>query len=224
MSKKIILTGATGMVGRAVLIECLESDQISEVLSLSRNSVELKHPKLREFLHPDFTDFSSIADQLQGYDAFFHCMGVSSVGMDEEKYHRLTYGVAEALITALGLSAKNMLATYVSGQGTDSSEKGRVMWARVKGKTENLFFEKFDRAFAFRIGGLFPEKGVRSKTGWVNFLYTILRPFGGLIKLSKSIVATSLLGKSMILLLSRSPEKTKLENRDINAFVRQSQA
>ena len=134
---KVIITGATGMVGQGVLLECLDHSQITGVLSISRVTTGISHPKLKELLHNDFSDFSSVNEELNGYDACYACMGVSSAGVDESTYTKLTYDFTMVLARAIFALNSDMTYTYVSGQGTDSSEKGRDMWARVKGKTEN---------------------------------------------------------------------------------------
>ena len=135
------------MIGRGVLLECLDDDRVKEVLAIVRRTTGERHPKLKELIHKDFTDFSSVKDQLQGYDACFATMGVSSAGMNEEQYTLLTYDMTLSLARTLRAINPNLTYTYVSGQGTDSSERGRSMWARVKGKTENdLMNLRFNKA------------------------------------------------------------------------------
>ncbi|WP_417610055.1 NAD-dependent epimerase/dehydratase family protein [Owenweeksia hongkongensis] len=198
---KVIVTGASGMVGKGVLLECLDHHKVMEVLSIGRRTLDLTHPKLKQIEHKDFSEFESIADQLMGYDACYACMGVSSAGMKEEQYRTMTYDYTMALANVLyGLNAK-MTFIYVSGQGTDSSEKGRIMWARVKGKTENDVFKLgFNQAYAFRPGAIIPMRGVESSSKLYNFL---IKNLGWLIKLMKkispnSIVNTRQIGVAMI--------------------------
>lgn len=198
---KVIITGTTGMVGKGVLLECLEHKAISEVLSISRREVGFNHPKLRELIHKDFSEFETVKEQLIGYDACYACMGVSSAGMKEDQYTKLTYDFTMSLAKTLYNINPNMTYTYVSGQGTDSSERGRSMWARVKGKTENdLLKMGFKQAYMFRPGGIIPVKGVTPSSK----LYKVLiERFTWLIKLLKrmfpnSIVDTAQIGQAMI--------------------------
>ncbi len=137
--QKVIITGATGMVGKGVLLECLDHGSIEEVLAIGRNSPGICHPKLKELIVKDFTDFTSIANQLQGYDGCFFCMGINATGLKEEEYKRITYDSTLSLAKSLVTINPGMTFNYVSGQGTDSTEKGSMMWARVKGKAENGF-------------------------------------------------------------------------------------
>ncbi len=157
---KVIITGSTGMVGKSVLLECLRSNEVEQVLVVNRRSLKMAHPKLKEVLHADFLDLSVIKEELQGYDACFHCMGVSAVGMKEQEYTRLTFDLTAHWVKTLHELNPDMVFNYVSGAGTDSSERGRSMWARVKGKTENMVLRKgFKDAYAFRPGGILVEKG-----------------------------------------------------------------
>ena len=217
---KVIITGSTGMVGKGVLLECLDSPAIDKVLVINRSSLGMQHPKLQEILLPDFMDIASLKDQLQGYDACFYCMGVSAVGMKEEVYYKITYSTTKAFVDILHELNPGMTFIYVSGMGTDSSEEGRLMWARVKGKTENMVFAKgFNDAYAFRPGGILPEKGIKSKTGWYNTVYAVTRPLFPLFKKSKSITTTTKLGQAMINTLLFPPDKKVLENVDINELA-----
>ena len=158
--EKVIITGATGMVGKGVMLECLESSKIEEVLVINRTSLGMQHPKLIEILLQDFQNVSSLKEKLSGYDACFFCMGVSVIGLSEEDYLRITYLTTKSFVDTLYQINPNMVFNYVSGAGTDSSENGGTMWARVKGKTENMIFGKgFKDAYAFRPGAIIPEKG-----------------------------------------------------------------
>ncbi|RMG80414.1 MAG: NAD-dependent epimerase/dehydratase family protein [Bacteroidetes bacterium] len=208
----VIITGSTGMVGKGVLLECLDDDGINRVLLINRSPIDIKHPKIKEIIHKDFTNFDAIQAEFRGYDACFHCMGVSSAGMSEESYYRLTYIVTEALAHAVYNANPNMTFIYVSGEGTDSTEKSRTMWARIKGKTENMVFNKeFKDAYAFRPGVILPERGIKSKTKAYNFFYVITRPFFPLLKKIKSVTTTRNLGKAMISLIEK-PRKEKIVN------------
>jgi nucleoside-diphosphate-sugar epimerase len=218
--KKVIITGSTGMVGKGVLLECLESDRIEQVLVINRSSLDKQHPKLVELLLKDFEQIEQVKEGLKGYDACFHCMGVTSAGKSEEQYHKLTFEITKSLVDTCYEVNPNMVFNYVSGAGTDSSEKGNTMWARVKGKTENYILNKgFADAYMFRAGAIIPEKGVKSKTGLYNALYVIMRPFFGLMKKSKSITTSVKLGQAMINSLSAKQELKLLENKDINELA-----
>ena len=220
MAKKIIITGSSGMVGKGVLLECLDSPFIEKVLVINRSSINMQHPKLNEILLPDFLQVETIKDQLKGYDACFYCMGVSSLGMNEETYHKITYSTAKAFVDVLFDLNPDMIFNYVSGTGTDSTEKGSTMWASVKGKTENMVLGKgFKDAYAFRPGGILPERGIKSRTGWYNAIYFITRPLFPLFRRSTNITTTTKLGKAMINTLQFPSEKKVLENRDINALA-----
>jgi len=198
---KVIITGATGMVGKGVLLECLDHEDITEVLSISRKRSDIHHTKLIELLHSDFSEFASVAQNLQGYDACFACMGVSAAGMNENEYTKMTYGFTLALARELFKANPQMTFNYVSGQGTDSSEKGRSMWARVKGKTENDLLEMgFRQAYMFRPGAIIPLRGIEPS----NKLYRVLiKNLAWMIKLMKkiapnAIVNTTEIGLAMI--------------------------
>ncbi len=221
---KVIITGSTGMVGKGVLLECLESSLIEKVLVINRSSLNMNHPKLQEILLADLTKVADIKNQLHGCDACFFCMGVSSIGLDENAYFNLTYQPVKAFADVLYELNPGLVFNYVSGTGTDSSEKGRTMWARVKGKTENEILHKgFKDAYAFRPGLIIPEKGIQSKTGWYNAIYVIMRPFFSMMKKSKNITTTTKIGLAMINTL-RFPLANKfLENKDINELAEKMQ-
>ena len=213
----VIITGTTGMVGKGVLLECLESSAITAVTVINRKPLDLTHPKLTEILHKDFLDFAPIENQLTDYDACFHCMGVSSVGMKEEQYNTLTYSITKSFVDTLHTKNPSMVFNYVSGTGTDSTEQGGKMWARVKGKTENLILNAgFKDAYMFRAGAIVPEKGIKSSTGWYNILYVVFRPLFPLMRKINSITTSSRLGKAMINSITANQELKLLENKDIN--------
>jgi len=215
---KAIITGSTGMVGKGVLLECLDHESVSEVLVIGRNPVNVKHPKLKELIHKDFSDFSKATAQLKGYDACFFCMGVSSVGMKEADYKHLTYDLTLALARELVQLNPKMTFNYVSGVGTDSTEKGRTMWARVKGKTENdLLSLGFKQAFMFRPGMIIPLRGIKSRTKIYQFMYDY---FMWLVKLMKffspnSVITTTQLGLAMINSVLKSYPENILHPKDI---------
>lgn len=218
MGKKVIMTGATGMVGKGVLLECLDHSEIEEVLVIGRNTVGMDHPKLIEILHADFSDFSPIRDRLGKYDACFFCLGISSAGMNEESYRTITHDFTMALAGILYEMNPELTFNYVSGMGTDSTEKGRVMWARVKGGTENdLIKMGFRQAYMFRPGIILPRRGVKSGTRLYRLFYTY---FLWLLKFVKilapnSIVDTTQFGLAMINTVSRGYKKNILDPKDI---------
>jgi len=181
MNKKlsIIITGATGMVGEGVLHVCLSHPLVEKVLIINRKSLGLTHPKLTEIIHADFYDLSAIRDKLAGYDACYFCLGASSVGMKEADYYRVTYTLTMHMAELLAELNSEMVFCYVSGQGTDSSEQGRSMWARIKGKTENdLAKLSFKKVYAYRPGFIKPIPGLtraNSLYKYFNWLYPIGR-------------------------------------------------
>ncbi|MFB1003216.1 MAG: NAD-dependent epimerase/dehydratase family protein [Bacteroidia bacterium] len=219
---KVIITGSTGMVGRSVLNECLVSDTVQEVLVVNRRSVMVTHPKLTELLHSDFTDFSGLVPDLKGYDACFHCMGVSSVGKNEEEFTKLTYTVTKSLTDACHSANPLVVMTYVSGQGTDSTEQGNRMWARVKGKTENYILNKGVKdAYMFRLGALVPDNGVGYGASWYTYLYIAMSPLFPLLRRLNAVTTSKKLGKAMINAVSANQALKHLENKDINALSRE---
>ena len=159
---KVLVFGASGMVGQGVLRECLLDPEVSVVLSIARSSTGQQHPKLKEIVHKDFLDFASLETEWAGLDACFFCLGVSSAGMSEENYKRVTYDITLAAAQVLAKLNPNLTFVYVSGAGTDSSERGRVMWARVKGQTENALLRMpFRAAYMFRPGVIVPLHGIK---------------------------------------------------------------
>ncbi|MGR3809140.1 NAD-dependent epimerase/dehydratase family protein [Jiulongibacter sp. NS-SX5] len=217
---KVIITGATGMVGRGVLLEAIEDPNITDILLVNRNPIEVSDPKIKEVILKDFTQFQTISSELKGYDACYHCMGVSSAGMSEEKYTELTFEVTKSLVDELYKHQPNMVVCYVSGQGTDSSEKGRSMWARVKGKTENMILQKgFKDAYAFRPGAIIPEKGIKSRTALYQVMLIIMGPFYGLLKKMRSVTTTTRIGRAMINVVNHPQENKHPGGAEINQMA-----
>jgi uncharacterized protein YbjT (DUF2867 family) len=215
----VILFGATGMVGQGVLRECLLDPGVQKVLTIARSATGEQHEKLRELLHRDFLDYSDINSDLSGFDACFFCLGVSSAGMKEEQYYRVTYEFTLAAARTLASLNPDMTFIYVSGQGTDSTEQGRIMWARVKGKTENaLSALPFKAAYMFRPGAIQPLHGITSKTRLYRAIYVVMGPLFPLWKTlwPNSITTTERLGRAMIEVARHGAPKRVLENRDIN--------
>ena len=218
---KVILFGATGMVGQGVLRECLVDPDVKAVLAVGRSPTGKDHPKLRELRHDNFTDFSAIEPQLAGYDACFFCLGVSSIGMDEARYRHLTYDVTMAAATTPARLNPGMVFTYVTGRSTDSTEQGSQMWARVKGKTENdLLKLPFKAAYMFRPAGIQPLHGVRSKTAWVQAIYVVAAPLLSYLARTrpKFMTTSEQLGRAMIKVARDGYPMPVLESEDINSI------
>jgi nucleoside-diphosphate-sugar epimerase len=214
---KVIITGSTGMVGKGVLLECIDDPGVEKVLLINRNPIGMSHPKIEEVIHKDFSDFLAIKNQMNGYDVCYHCMGVSSVGMSESEFNKFTFELTKALASVLYSVQPNMVFFYVSGMGTDSSEKGKVMWARVKGKTENMILNMgFKDAYVFRPGAIIPERGIKSRTKLYNIFYILFRPFFPLMKRIKSVTTTSKVGRAMINLYRHPQVNKHIEGEDIN--------
>jgi uncharacterized protein YbjT (DUF2867 family) len=221
---KIILFGATGMVGQGVLRECLLDNQIEAVLAIGRSPAGQQNAKLKEVISADLFDLSSIASRLSGYDACFFCLGVSAAGMKEDDYRRLTYDLTMSVARTLVRLNPGITFIYVSGAGTDSSERGRMMWARVKGKTENdLLQMPFRAAYMFRPGYIQPLHGIRTKTKWYGALYAAMGPLYPIWKrlLPNYVTTTECVGRAMIKVARQGAQKRFLENQDINSLCAQ---
>jgi uncharacterized protein YbjT (DUF2867 family) len=218
---KTVIFGASGMVGQGVLLECLDQQTVSSVLVVGRSPCGIEHTKVEEILHGNFTDYGPIEDRLGGLNACFFCLGVSAAGMSEEDYRHVTYDFAVSAAEALSRLNPEMVFCYVSGAGTDSSEKGRSMWARVKGMTENRLLEvPFKAAYMFRPGYIQPKKGVRSKTRLYQAMYTVLAPLYPIWKtlFPSFVTTTEKVGLAMIRVAEKGFPKMLLETRDINAL------
>jgi len=216
---KALLFGGTGMVGQGVLRECLLDASVESVLAVGRSPGGRQHAKLREILHDNFFDFAAIESQLAGFDACFFCLGVSSLGMDEERYRHLTYDITLAAARTLSRLNPDMVFVYVTGRGTDSTERGPLMWARVKGKTENdLLTLPFKAAYMFRPAGIRPLHGIRSKTAWVQTIYVVAAPLLSLLNrvAPNYMTTTEQVGRAMIRVARDGYPKTILESEDIN--------
>ncbi len=217
----VVLFGATGMVGQGVLRECLLDPDVHRVLSIGRGATGQQHPKLREIVRDNLFDFMDIASDLSGYDACFFCLGVSAAGKTEDEYRRVTYDITLAAATALVKRNPAMTFIYVSGTGTDSTERGRTMWARVKGSTENALLRlPFKAAYMFRPAGIQPMNGETSKTRLYRVFYVIARPLMPLLKrlLPTYMTTTEQIGRAMIAAVRNGAPKTILETEDINAL------
>ncbi len=213
---KVIITGATGMVGEGVLFECLQNATVSEVLMVNRRHYEHSHPKLKELIVPDFFQLDQFASNIQGYDACFFCAGISSVGMKEDNYTRITYDTTLAFAKTLLRHNSNMVFTYVSGSHTDSSEKGRLMWARVKGRTENdLSKLGFKGEYNFRPGAMLPFEGQKN---WKDIYKAAVK----IIKVvsPKNVLKIEEVGKAMINCVTKGYSKNVLEISDIKELMK----
>ena len=219
----VVIFGATGMVGTGVLLECLDDPRIERVLLVSRQKTDIRHPKIQEQLHKDFLDFSSLQPLFVDLDACYFCLGVSSLGMSETDYYRLTYDLTLAAATALAAATGGRLTfCYVSGRGTDSTERGRIGWARIKGKTENaLLRQPFKAAYMFRPAYIQPLRGARSKTQWVQLAYNgIGALYPVLARLFPASVTTTVnIGRAMIRVSIEGSPHPILSSTDINRLA-----
>ncbi|MFI4920940.1 MAG: epimerase [Gammaproteobacteria bacterium] len=216
---KVILFGATGMVGQGVLRECLLDSQVEAVLAVGRGGVKQQHAKLSVLVQDDLFDYSGSEAKLKGYDACCFCLGVSSAGMSEADYRRITFDLTLAAAETLARLNPGMTFMYVSGAGTDSSEKGRSMWARVKGMTENALLKlPFKAAYMFRPGIIHPLHGIKSKTPLYNGFYMALGPLLWLLGVlaPNSMTTTEQLGRAMLHAARDGAPKPLLETADIN--------
>lgn len=220
---KVILLGATGMVGQGVVRECLLDPEVESVLVIGRNATGQKHEKLHEIVLSALFDLSAIEDRLSGYDACFFCLGVSAVGMKEESYRRVTYDLTISVARLFSSLNPGMTFIYVSGASTDSTERGRMMWARVKGQTENALLQMpFKAAYMFRPGYIQPLHGIRTKTKWYGAMYAMMGPLYPVWKLlfPKYVTTTECVGRAMLNVAMRGAPKSVLENQDINSICR----
>jgi uncharacterized protein YbjT (DUF2867 family) len=216
----VLLFGASGMVGQGVLRECLLDRDVERVLSIVRAPTGQRDAKLRELVHKDFFDFSGIERELAGYDACFFCLGVSSAGMREADYRRVTYDITMAAARVLARLNPAMTFIYVSGLGTDSSERGRTMWARVKGQTENDLLRLPFKTYMFRPGGIVPLHGVRSKTRIYQAFLTVFGPLMPLLYrlFPQYVTTTEQIGRAMLTTAKQGAPKSILETVDINVM------
>jgi uncharacterized protein YbjT (DUF2867 family) len=215
---KVVIFGATGMVGAGVLLECLRDEAVSSVLTIGRSRTSREHPKLDEIVLEDFHDYEPIHEKLSGLDACFFCLGVSAVGMNETEYTRITQDLTLAAARALVAASPGITFCYVSGLGTDSSEQGRVMWAKVKGRTENALLRLPFRAFMFRPGFIQPAAGVQSRTRLYRVFYSITGPFYPVLRrlFPGSVTSSENLGRAMIRVAREGFPKRVLGNTEIN--------
>jgi uncharacterized protein YbjT (DUF2867 family) len=213
---KVLIFGATGMVGQGVLRECLLASDVADVITIGRTGVGQEQPKLRDIVHADLFDLSSLADELAGADAVFFCLGVTSAGMTERAYRRITYDLT---MSVAGLFAANpaLAFVYVSGAGTDSTGRSRMMWARVKGETENALLAMPFRAYLFRPGFIQPLHGIRSNTRTYRVAYALLAPISPTLRrlFPRSVTTTEIIGRAMLAVARHGAPTRILGNADI---------
>jgi uncharacterized protein YbjT (DUF2867 family) len=216
---RVLIFGATGMVGQSVLRECLRDSGVGQIITVGRNATGVEDAKLTEIVLPDMGDYGVIEPQLKGFDVCFFCLGISSAGMTEADYTRVTYGFTLAAAETLARLNHGMTFIYVSGAGTDSTEAGRIMWARVKGRTENALLRLPLNAYMFRPGAIEPMDGIRSRTPSYRVIYALTKPLLPLLRwaLPNQIVSTRELGRAMLRVARRGYGLRILETRDIRA-------
>ena len=216
---KVIIFGATGMVGQGVLRECLIDPGVTGVLAVGRAATGRHDPKLREIVRSDLRDLSAVADQLAGYDACFFCLGVSSIGMSEPEYTAITYDLTLSVARTLLATNPELTFIYVSGQGTNAT--GRMMWARVKGATEQALLDLPFRAYMFRPAFIQPQHGVRSRTRGYAILYAVTAPLLPLLRrlAPSTVTTTERIGRAMLAVARTGAPRQVLETRDINALA-----
>jgi uncharacterized protein YbjT (DUF2867 family) len=219
---KVLIFGATGMVGQGVLRECLAAPDVENVVAIGRSATGIENPKLKEIAHKDMSSYEGLDDQLTGFDACFFCLGVSSAGMSESDYQRVTYDLTLAAAKTLSRLNPDMAFIYVSGMSTDSSEMGRVMWARVKGKTENALLRLPFHAWMFRPGIIQPMDGIKSKTPLYRAMYILMTPLLTPLRwaLPNMVVTTREIGQAMLAVARFGYGSRILETKDIRAVLR----
>lgn len=213
----VLITGATGMVGKSVLLECIRDNRVKNIYLVNRVPVNIKSPKIIEFIVDDFLKVGDLKKKIKNCDACFHCMGISSFGQNSNYYYKVTYEMTKSLADLVYDINPNSIMTYVSGEGTSTKENSIIDWANVKGKTENYILNRgFKDAYMFRLGLLIPENGIKAKTKLYNLFYTIMTPFYPLMKLIPSITTSSKLGLAMINCMYFPENDKYLDNRKIN--------
>jgi uncharacterized protein YbjT (DUF2867 family) len=219
---RVILFGASGMVGSGVLLECLEDPRVESVLAVVRRATGMTHGKLREHVRSDFLSYVDAAQLIRGYDACFYCLGVTSVGLKETEYRRVTVDMTVAAANAVLAMNPRITFCFVSGAGTDATEQGKTMWARVKGEAENAVLRLPMKSYVFRPGYIQPRKGVRSRTRWLRATYALIGPLYPILSRvwPTTVTTTEDVGRAMIRVASRGYPKRVLENADINEASR----
>jgi hypothetical protein len=221
MKIKACITGSTGMIGKGLLLECLDSADVESLLLINRRPLGIDHPKLKEIIHQDMFDISAIKGQLTGCNTCWFCLGVTSAGMSEADYNHITFKLTTSFAKTFLEQNPGSIFCYVSGAGTDSTEKGRVMWARIKGKTENTLINMaFKKAYMFRPGYIQPMRGIKSRTAIYNIFYIFLKPFYFILKsFPKYVTSTDRLARAMIKTVAGGEQRAVLESADINEIA-----
>jgi uncharacterized protein YbjT (DUF2867 family) len=219
---KVVIFGATGMVGSGLVLECLDDPRVESVLIIARSRSGVTHPKLRELIHADLFDLSAVRGHLKDLDACFWCLGVSSVGMEEPEYRRLTHDLTVNVAEVLVAESPRMTFCFVSGEGADSTEQGKTMWARVKGAAENAVLRMpFQAAYVFRPGYIQPMRGVRSRTRLYNAFYAFSKSLYPMFKLvaAKHVTTTEELGKAMIEAAANGYSQRIIDSKDVHVLA-----
>jgi uncharacterized protein YbjT (DUF2867 family) len=222
---RILLFGATGMVGQGVLRECLLAPDVDEVVAIGRTPSGASHPKLKDLVQADLFDYGAVEDRLGGFDACFFCIGVTSFRMDEATYTHLTYDMTLAAASTLARLNPAMSFVYVSGSGADSSESGKIMWARVRGRVENTLARlPFKRVHAIRPGAIQPMHGARSRTRAYRMIYPLMAPIFPVFRtlMPYTVATTETVGRALLELARHGYPKTILETRDIEEAARRA--
>ena len=215
----VLITGATGMVGKSVLLECIRDNRVKNIYLVNRVTVNIKSPKIIEFIVDDFLKVGDLKKEIKNCDACFHCMGITSFGQNSNYYYKVTYEMTKSLADLVYGINPNSIMTYVSGEGTSTKENSIIDWANVKGKTENYILNRgLKDAYMFRLGLLIPENGIKAKTKLYNLFYTVMTPFYPLMKLIPSITTSSKLGLAMINCMYFPENDKYLDNRKINSL------
>jgi len=214
----VLVFGASGMIGGGVLLECLEDPRVESVLSVGRRPSGLAHPKLDELIRADMFELAPLADRLEGYDACFYCVGVSSAGMSENAYRRITCDLTVSVAAVLERTSPEIVVCFVSGQGSDGTGTSRLMWARVKGEAENALLQGPLDAYVLRPGFVQPMRGVRSATPLYRALYGVTLPLFPVLRrlFPRNVTTTTTIGRAMLRIASKGFPRRILETRDIN--------
>tara|TARA_B100000927_G_scaffold131326_1_gene105681 strand:+ start:1972 stop:2646 length:675 start_codon:yes stop_codon:yes gene_type:complete len=213
----VLITGSTGMVGKSVLQECINDKRVNTIYLINRTSVDLKSPKISEFIISNFLEVDELKNNIKNCDACFHCMGITSFGQRPKYYYKVTFEMTKAITDLVYSINLNSIMTYVSGEGTSTKENSKIAWANVKGKAENYILNRgLKDAYMIRLGLLIPENGVRAKTKLYDLFYTLMRPFYPIMKLLPSITTSSKLGVAMINTVYYPNSNKYLDNRKIN--------
>ena len=213
----VLITGSTGMVGKSVLQECIKDKRVKNIYLINRIPVNLKSPKISEFILTDFLKVGEVKNKIKNCDACYHCMGITSFGHSSEYYYKVTFEMTKAITDLVYSINSNSIMTYVSGEGTSTNENSKISWANVKGKTENYILSKgLKDAYMIRLGLLIPENGIKAKTKLYNLFYTLMTPLFPLMKLIPSITTSSKLGTAMINSVYYPNSNKYLDNKKIN--------